>query len=253
MSSPIGQVSPDGLWTWSGSQWVPTGMGRPYPQPRPYESARFRSTFVVVFLGVNAVAILLGMVVDVAYIVAGGRLDSLGDAATIAFGLIAVVFLIAYYGSLIPSIVLFCMWLHRVVRNMPALGAPDPRWTPAGAVGRCFIPFLNFVHPYLSTVDAWRGSDARQLRADLPARNQLPVPPLLLGWWVAWLAGRMISVFSNSLIGSSDPATVTSGAYIDLVANLVIVVAAGLAILVVRQLTARQDLKQELIAAGRLG
>jgi hypothetical protein len=252
MSSPIGQVSPDGLWTWNGTQWVPTGMGRPYPQPRPYESARFRSTFVIIFLGVNAVAILLGMIVDVAYIVAGGTLNSLGDAATIGFGLVAVVFLVAYYGSLIPSVVLFCMWLHRVVRNMPALGAPDPKWTPAGAVGRCFIPFLNFLHPYRSTVDAWRGSDSRQLRADQSMRNQVPVPGLLVGWWLTWLGGRVISLFSNSMISSSDPATTTAGAYIDLVANLVIIVAAALAILVVRQLTARQDLKQELISTGRL-
>src|SRR5690348_11252993 len=135
MSSPVGQVSPDGLWTWNGAQWVPTAMARPYAPPRPYESARFRSGFVTIFLAVNALAIVFGMVVDVVYIVAGGRLDSLGDTAAIGFGLFAAGFLLVYYGSLIPSIVLFCMWLHRVVRNMPALGAPDPRWTPAGAVG----------------------------------------------------------------------------------------------------------------------
>src|SRR5437762_4487743 len=194
---PAGQISPDGRWVWNGTQWVPnTSRDAWRPLVRAYESARFRSLFAMVFLAVNAASLLLGMVLDLGLLANGGDLASGGDAAAIGFGVVALGFLVAYYGSLIPSIVLFCMWLHRVVRNMPALGAPDPRWTPGGAVGRCFIPFLNLLHPYYSVIDAWRGSDPQTLSAVQSVRLRLPVPPLLIGWWAAWLVGRVASIIS---------------------------------------------------------
>ena len=247
------QVSPDGRWVWNGAQWVPNPAAPPmYYPPRPFESPRFRALFVMIFLGVNGFSLLVGLVVDIGLIAYGGDLKSGGDAAVIGFGLVALIFLVLYFGSLVPAVVLFCMWLHRVVRNMPALGAPDPRWTPAGAVGRCFIPFLNFVHPLYGVIDAWRGSDPSMIRADQAVRLRRGVSPLIIVWWVAWLGGRFISVISNPLVGSNNPGTAAGGAVIELIANLATAVAAGLAILVVFELTKRQDLKHELMASGRL-
>jgi hypothetical protein len=246
------QVSPDGRWVWNGSQWVPNVQpAGPYAL-RPYESAHFRSTFVVVFLAVNGFALLLNMIIDISFIALGGNLNAAAEGTIVAVGLFSIVVLILYYGSWIPTIVLFCMWVHRIVRNMPWIGAPDSRWTPAGAVGRCFIPFLNFVHPYRSVVDVWRASDPSTLHAEKPIRKSRPITPLLAAWWGTYLGGRIVATFSNRLIGSSDPSTVVAGAFIDLVANLALAGGAGLAILVVRQVTARQDAKRDLIVSGRL-
>lgn len=250
--APSGQLSSDGLWVWNGAQWVPNPRAAASAPVRPYESAGFRALFVVLCLGINVFGIVMLLVVDLAYIATGGDITSAGDAVTIGLGLFALGTLIVYYGSLIASAVVFCMWLHRVVRNMRALGAPDPRWSPAGAVGRCFIPFLNFVHPYLSIVDAWKASDPSTLRADQSMRNVRPVAGAVMAWWLTWWAGRAVSIFSNRMINSSDTGTVVTGAVIDLVANATLIVAAGLAILVVRRLTSRQDVKQDLIATGRL-
>src|SRR5438067_148470 len=71
MAQHAGQVSPDGQWVWTGTQWLPK---QPTPIPiqgaygppwaRPYESARFRATIVSIFLGANAVGILMLMVFD---------------------------------------------------------------------------------------------------------------------------------------------------------------------------------------------
>ncbi len=250
--TPPGQVSPDGRWMWNGLQWVPNTQAPALRSLAPYESARYRSTFVVIFLAVNGVSLLLAMVIDIILIALGGSFSSARNATAVAIGVFALVVLLLLYGSLIPGVVFFCMWLHRIVRNMPWIGASDPRWTPRVAVGRCFIPFLNLVHPFLSVLDVWRASDPTQLRAEQPIRNARPAPALLVGWWALYIGGRVASIVSSRLVNSSDAGTALVGAFADLLVNLAIAGAALLAILVVRTVTTRQDAKWDLIATGRL-
>ena len=138
-----GHLSPDGRWLWTGIQWVPNTQasvqsGLPL-WARAYESARTRSNLVTIFLLGNLLGLLVGMifdVVDIDYL----QTTTPSDSLTFADGLLAIVYVLAFYGTLIPAVVFFCMWLHRVVRNMPALGAADPRWSPA--VGAAILAAL---------------------------------------------------------------------------------------------------------------
>ena len=248
------QVSPDGKWLWNGVQWVPNmapGVSAG-PLARPYESARFRSMFVTVFLAVNAGGLVLLILVDLVLIAAHGSIDSLDQGAAVIAGLLSVAALIVYYGSFVGAVVVFCMWLHRVVRNMPSLGAVDPRWTPGGAVVRCFIPFMNLIHPFLSVLDAWRGSETTVWTVQIDTRRRFLTPGLLIAWWVLLLVGRVVGAFSSRLVNSNDAGTVAGGALIDTFSNAAVVAAALLAIMVVRRLTARQDRKYELVVTGQL-
>lgn len=251
-----GQVSPDGKWLWNGAQWVANVQVVAQPQPvawaRPYESAGFRVRFVMVFLLANVAALLIGIAFDVVNIVYLAQGGAASDGLTVAVGVLALVVLITYYGTLLPSIALFCMWLHRVVRNMPALGAWDPRWSPAGAVGRCFIPILNLAHPMSGTLEAWRGSDPGRRSIDAAARKKLRPPTLIVGWWTLWLIGNWITFIATRMSFSNDTATQSAGAFIDIVGSILVMGAAVLAVLVVRDVTARQDRKSELIGTGRL-
>jgi hypothetical protein len=251
-----GQMSPDGSWRWDGAQWVPNvpvvSQGpAAVPWARPYESARFRAMFVTIFIAVNIVGLILLAVIDV--LVPGGQSQaSPGDTQVILVGLLALVTLIVYFGSLVPAIVFFCMWVHRVVRNMPALGAFDPRWSPAGAVGRCFIPFLNLAHPMSGTLDAWRASDPSRRWIDVATRRKIAPPLFIIAWWSLWLIGNWVSAIGTRIGNSSDTAAQAGGATVT-VAGVVLVMGAGaLAIITVRQVTARQDRKNELIATGQL-
>jgi len=253
MAQQPGQVSPDGLWVWTGTQWVPNQSAVQRPAAvRPYESARFRATMTTIFLGVNAIGILLLVAFNGTLIAGAGATPQGSDSAVILAGLVALLALVAYVGSAIPAIVFFCMWNHRVVRNMPALGSPDPRWTPAGAVGRCFIPFLNLLHPLWSVLDAWRGSDPTLRWSYVQARKAVGVPPVIAGWWTAWLAGSWVSNIGGRMASSDTPSVAVSGAWVSILGGLVLIAAAALAIMVVRDLTARQDHKQQLIATGQL-
>ena len=217
------------------------------PWARPYESARFRAMFVTIFIAINIVGFVLLAIVEVLLPGAQAQASTVNDTQAMLVGLLALVMLIVYFGSLIPAIVFFCMWVHRVVRNMPALGAFDPRWSPAGAVGRCFIPFLNLVHPMSGTLDAWRGADPSQRWINVAARKRIRPPLFIIGWWSLWLIGNWAAL-PGSRVGNSTAAQASIS-----VAGAILVMGAGaLAIITVREVTARQDRKNELIAHGQL-
>jgi hypothetical protein len=242
-----GQISPDGYWIWNGAQWVPNPQ-RAYayatPPIRPYEPATFRSRLAVGFLAAN----LLGLAVFSAFDMVDAiysQTPNPGDAFTLADSLLALAGLIAYYSTLIAAIVFFCMWLHRVIRNMPALGSVDPRWSPARSVVYCFIPIANLFHPFLSVQDAWRGAEPTGRWLDVAARRRIGTAPILGIWWGLWLVGGLLSRIASRLDGATADE-------VDLVSSIVFVGAALLAILVVRDVTSRQERKQALIASGQL-
>jgi hypothetical protein len=224
----------------------------PVAWARAFESASFRARFVTVLLLANAAALVVGIIFDIASIASNAEFATLSDTQTLAIGLLGLVYLIVYYGTFLPCVVLFCMWVHRAVRNMPALGAWDARWSPAGAVGRSFLPFLNFAHPMSGTLEAWRSSDPSRRWIDVLTRKQIAPPTLIVMWWAAWLVGGLINRVSFQLSRSKDPATLATATWLDLLGAVLMIVAAGLAILVVREVTARQNHKNELIVTGQL-
>jgi hypothetical protein len=250
---PGWQVSQDGKWLWNGIQWVP------YQQPltglvswaRPFESARARGTLASIFLVATMFGSLMMIIfdlVDINYVQSSNPSGALAAADAIS----AIAGVLLYYGTLITAIVFFCRWLHLVVRNMPALGSPDPRWSPAGAVGRCFIPFLNLVHPLWSVLDAWRGSEPNRRWADLAYRKNIGAPAVVAFWWVLWLIAGFAGRLAFNLSRGSDTSSQVGSAVIDAVAELLNIGAAVLAILVIREVTARQERKHGLIETGNL-
>ncbi|HET7339114.1 MAG TPA: DUF4328 domain-containing protein [Candidatus Dormibacteraeota bacterium] len=238
-----GQISPDGYWMWDGTQWVPNPY-RPAaapPMAAPYESAASRAGIASILLYANIAGIVClivdGLLIDL--------MSNPNDTQSLVIGLWSLVTLVVWLGTQIAAIVFFCMWLHRVVRNMPSLGAPDPRWSPARAVVFCFIPILNWFHPLWSTLDAWRGADASRRWLDLPSRRQLRPPTLIGYWWAAWLGGSLVLNIGSRLSGPI-------AAVFDVAGGAVQIVAAVLCVMVIREVTARQERKNRLIASGQL-
>jgi hypothetical protein len=84
--------------------------------------------------------------------------------------------------AMVGSIVAFCLWTHRVYRNLPALGARGLRYTPGWAVGWLFVPFANLVVPYFVFAEIWRNSIPTP--ADGTKGNAKRISPLLIGWWI---------------------------------------------------------------------
>ena len=153
---------------------------------------------------------------------------------------------LAGIGTLLVFVALavaFLMWLHRASKNLPALGNPPQRieFTPGWAVGWFFIPFANIVMPYKAVREVWEKSEPSIRTEDDFMFTPPSSAPLLVGWWIAFIATNVAGNISAKLLeqAKTDEALrFTAG--VDTIASLLGIVAAVLAILVVRGIDRRQ-------------
>src|SRR5262245_34979065 len=58
----------------------------------------------------------------------------------------------------IAATIVFLVWVHRMIANLPALGSMSCRFTPAGAVWSYFIPIVNLVRGHQVMATIWTES-----------------------------------------------------------------------------------------------
>ena len=153
-------------------------------------------------------------------------------------GLISILEIFQY----VATAVLFLMWLFRVYKNLPSLRAANLEFTPGWAVGWWFIPFANLVKPFQVVREAWRESDP-----DFdPSLNFLSggtgsAPSLFGFWWAFWILSNITNNISSRLVDDSGTQVSEGFIAVWIVASVLSLIAALLAILVVRSITERQD------------
>jgi hypothetical protein len=146
--------------------------------------------------------------------------------------------------------VFFVRWVLRSVRNMPALGVEDPRWSPSAAGWAWFIPILSLWRPKQVVNDLWRSADP-DLAYPTPGRDwtAAKVPALMQWWWGLWLVGGLAwRVSGQGRDDSLDSFRDADNA--DIFGNVLMIVAAILAMAVVRRVTARQDERAAALTAA---
>lgn len=140
--------------------------------------------------------------------------------------------------------VAFLVWLHRVTRNVPALGNPKSKvnYTPGWAVGSFFIPFGNLFMPYRAVREVWDHSDPA-VRTEEEAGSTLrpPRPGLVVGWWLCFVLWTFINRASDRYArGAETPEALSAMTRLTMTSDVVGIVAAVLGIMVVRGLDRRQ-------------
>jgi len=144
---------------------------------------------------------------------------------------------------LVVSAVAFLLWLSRAYRNSIAMGIRNPRYGTRWAIGCWFVPFVNLVVPKKVMNDTYRGSDPEMAYGD-PSFASRPVDPLLHWWWGIWLLSGFAARYAG---GSSFDANLRdygnqAKAYV--FSDVLNLVAAVLAILVVKKITDRAELRR---------
>lgn len=173
--------------------------------------------------------------------------------------LVVEVILLVFY---VAAAVLFLRWFYRAYSNLPALGS-ELRFKRGWAIAGWFIPILWLWRPKQIANDIWRGSDP-SVRAVHLHITKTSVTPLLSVWWAAWIITGIVSFsaarlwwdapiaadagVSAALGITSDAEDLRSTAVFDLVSSGIDIVAAVLAILVVRTLTSRQLERERVVA-----
>jgi Domain of unknown function (DUF4328) len=129
--------------------------------------------------------------------------------------------------------IVWLVWQHRAQSNARDLTAGGTSVTPGWAVGWWFVPFANFVKPLQAMHELWQAS------AGGTTWSEQRVSPVLVAWWLSWLGFNLSGLFAlnpdttnvDSLLRADRIHVVTMGLGI---------VAAGLAIVVVRSIVTRQ-------------
>lgn len=172
---------------------------------------------------------------------AGGAVtDGVADSFApflIPYGLSAI----AYIASLVVSLVLFLMWVHRTNRNAQTLST-GMEVRPGWAVGWFFIPFASLYKPFQGLDQTWRVS------IDPTRWRGLDTPSLLRWWWGFHLTSNIAGSLSN-IVGKGEGSVVlalsTAIAIMSFVAGFI---ASALAIRMIRRLTAVQTASLEAAA-----
>jgi hypothetical protein len=222
----IAALSPDGSWTWNGNEWVRTqslsgpGSFRAYIPCRDLGLAA--SILLAIACTVDIVeALFLNDVVTFDGWVNGVRINyTTGFSGLLVFTATAAVFL---------------GWFHRSYRNLAALGAKDLQFSPARAVSHWFIPVASLWKPYRTMQEIWKAGDP------IAARSS----KLIQLWWAAWLVS--LALFNVAAFSGVDSGIVSWQGALSAQSTAL---AAVLAILVVRSVSARQDERWLHLTAG---
>ena len=136
----------------------------------------------------------------------------------------------------------FLMWLSRSYKNLSALSSSPSTYAPGWAIGAFFVPFLNLVRPFQIVRELWHRSDSSSTVATVWTKSQKPpTPPIVGWWWGVWLVAGVLgqAVWRFSWRATTLQEILTAG-YIAIATDSAGIVAAALAISLVRSIDARQ-------------
>jgi hypothetical protein len=129
---------------------------------------------------------------------------------------------------LLVTATLFIVWFYRMVTDLERKHPGVQRYGTGWAIGAWFVPILNLFRPKQMLDDAWKA----------PATSTATVPAWVHAWWALWLVGNFVSSISGPLTGTSAEA-IADHDRIDAAACVLLILAATLAVAVVRGLTQR--------------
>jgi hypothetical protein len=142
----------------------------------------------------------------------------------------------------LACVISFLVWIHRAYANLAASGLRGLKSTPGWAVGGFFIPILNLVRPYTVMTEIWSGSVYLSTYHSGVPWQRVPRNPMVIIWWLTYLGASILGRVADRTITPAEGVRgLISTTYSDLVFIAAQVVAAALALLLVRQVTAMQE------------
>lgn len=220
---------------------------------RPYASAHNRARIVSVLLAAGAVLSLASVLMSVlqfffpqlAFVE-----EEITDPQLILFGLLLLGLGLIQVVVYVATIVAFLMWLYRSYENLPSFGVRpnDIQYSSGWAVGSFFVPFVNLVIPYRAIKELWSKSvpKAIEMFSD-------PAPPVFFPlWWATWL----ISNIANNIylrLSWRGALTPENDAALGALTSLLDILAAILALMVVREIDSQQAESAALVPSELMG
>jgi len=209
----------------------------------PFASGHLRAMLVIIFMSIFVVLCFYAISADIAAISLASRGLSGEDVsyheASEVDDQLAISALLQTFAFVLTA-VFFCIWIYRAHKNLPALNAYHLKYTPGWAIGWYFIPFFCVVYPYRVMREIWQASDHRVDILDATAWQNAPVSPLVGGWWALFVIGSIIGTAARVYGEGKDWDGVLTSSYLYLTYDIVIIIAAILAIMLMFHIDRRQ-------------
>jgi hypothetical protein len=140
---------------------------------------------------------------------------------------------------LVYTAVVFIVWLYRARKNLVTWGIQGLGWGPGWAIGGWFIPLANLVIPKLVVDTVWSGS--RLPPTERVTRRSSNT--LIWSWWLCLLVGNFTTnIAAREQFTRDDTAAEIVG--YNTPSTVLMLIAAFLAIVLVRRITRMQEQRQ---------
>ena len=221
--------------------------------PKMFLPGKVLAMWTVILLGVGALAKLAEIGVVTAQLVLASNYPetvaatpgSEGAVSEMSSGNFQVILLlleqtVSYFGFSLftATAVMFLVWLHRAYSNLPSLGVPHPDFSSGWVIVSWFVPILNLFRPYQIVKYIWNKSDPETVGVG-DGYYDTGGNSTLKAWWGFWLAGDILSfqIYSDTENLGVQMAVILVG----VLGSGLTVIAACLAIAVVRDINSRQE------------
>lgn len=140
------------------------------------------------------------------------------------------------------TIVFFLIWLNRAYKNLAPLRAQNVEFSSGWAIGWWFVPFANLVKPFHVMREVWRESDPDfDADAGFLSNTVGSAPTYMSFWWAFWVISNIFSNITGRVYDPEDMSSVEITGYLFAITGIVSIIAAGLAITMIRDITRRQE------------
>lgn len=156
------------------------------------------------------------------------------------FSLFEIVFRLA-------AMVFFLMWLFRIFKNLAPTRIRNSETPPGWAIGYWFIPFANLFLPHRVMQQAWRDTDpdSDPLMGFVTYKESFNT--LILIWWLTFIGSNIVvRIVTGKFVQELPIAQVVLAI---MIAGFIVSAAALMAIMIVWEITERQEKRAEKISA----
>lgn len=140
--------------------------------------------------------------------------------------------------------VMFLVWVNRANKNMAPLMAGNTEFTSGWAVGWWFVPFASLYKPFQVVREIWWESNPEISDEPTFLTESLRSAPKYMGvWWTFWLLSNFAWNITGRLWDPDDLSGVAFYGFLFIITGILSAAAAVLAIMVVRDITKRQEMR----------
>ena len=239
-------------WDQQSGAWQESAGPAPTTKTPPYRELVTRRQWAIGLLALVGGVSLIALVSDLVELSLLNRIAR-GEAVTQAEAEASdqrqALIALSVLGALIFAAIAFIRWFHAAYSNLPALGATGLRYKRGWAIGAWFVPILGLWRPKQIANDIWRASDPDAPPQQGEAWRGRPVPALLGWWWALWILANISGGFIGGPAEGDSIESFQAVSTFNAVGDGLTVVAAVLAILVVRTMTERQEARARSVNA----